>query len=164
MRAPAHLRRGGPLFAEALDAPGVDELVYLLGLIRDLRVALAAMNDLDAKLVGQVVELLRLGMVRELLRLSATEFLVRQGLPSDVQKSVLGEMADQARVRPVFEHRRWPRFAPPGNHPPQVHVPPVEGPLGRVLVVVPAVGVPELYRRVDIQYTPVVAPLDDFTA
>src|SRR5215468_10497363 len=72
-------------------------------------------------------------------------------------------MADQTRVRPVFEHRRWPRFAPPGNHPPQVHVPPVECPLGRMLVVLPTIGIPELYRRVDIKYTPVVAPLYDFT-
>src|SRR5215510_3933840 len=71
-------------------------------------------------------------------------------------------MADQAWVRPVFEHRRWPRFAPPGNQPPQVHMPPVECPLSRMLVVLPAVGIPELYRRVDIQYTPVVAPLYDF--
>src|SRR5215813_10461709 len=71
-------------------------------------------------------------------------------------------MADQAWVRPVFEHRRWPRFAPPGHHPPQVHVPPVECPRGRVLVVLPTVGVPDLYRRVDIQYTTVVTPLDDF--
>src|SRR4030095_13381143 len=58
--------------------------VHLFGLIRDLRVALAAMNDLDAELVGQVVEFLRLGVVRNLLRLSAAELLVRQGLPSDV--------------------------------------------------------------------------------
>src|SRR5262245_64255219 len=71
-------------------------------------------------------------------------------------------MADQARVRPVLEHRRWPRFAPPGNQPPQVHMPPVECPLSRMLVVLPAIGIPELYRRVDIQYTPVVAPLYDF--
>ena len=57
VRAPAHLGRRRALFAEALDAPGVDELVHLLGLIGDLRVALAAMNDLDAELVGQMVEL-----------------------------------------------------------------------------------------------------------
>src|SRR5262245_9804542 len=163
MGAPAHLSRGCPLFAEALDAPGVDELVHLFGLRRDLRVALAAMNDLDAELVGQVVELLRLGMVRLLLCLSAAELLVLQSLPSYGSKSILGKMADQARVRPVLEHRRWPRFAPPGNQPPQVHMPPVECPLGRMLVVLPAVGIPELYRRVDIQYTPVVAPLYDFT-
>ena len=77
---PSPSRPGRPLFAEALDAPGVDELVHLFGLIGDLRVALAEMNDLDAELVGQVVELLRLGVVRDLLRLSAAELLVRQGL------------------------------------------------------------------------------------
>src|SRR4029450_12040160 len=99
MGALAHLSRGCPLFAEALDTPGVDELVHLFGLNRDLRVTLAAMNDLDAELVGQVIELLRLGVVRDLLRLSAAELLVRQGLPSDVQKSLFGERADAPRVR-----------------------------------------------------------------
>src|SRR5215510_12882680 len=122
MGAPAHLSRGCPLFAEALDAPGVDELIHLFGLISDLRVALAAMNDLDTELVGQVVEFLRLGMVSNLLRLSAAELLVRQRLTSDVQQRLLGEMADQAWIRPVFEHSRRPWLAPSGDHPPQVHV------------------------------------------
>ena len=65
MGAPAHLCCSRPLFAEAFDAPRVDELVHLFGLIRDLRVALAAMNDLHAELVGQMVELLRPGVVRD---------------------------------------------------------------------------------------------------
>ena len=73
-------------------------------------------------------------------------------------------MADQARVRAVLEHRRGPRLAPAGDHPPQVHVAPVEGPLGRVLVVRPAIGVPELHRRVDVEHATVVAPLHDFAA
>ena len=68
MGPPAHLSRGRPLFAEALNTPGVDELVHLFGLIRDLRVALAAMNDLDAELVRQVVELSGLCVVRDFLR------------------------------------------------------------------------------------------------
>ena len=159
MGAPAHLGRGRPLFAEALDAPGVDELVYLFGLIGDLRVALAAMNDLDAELVGQMVELLGLRVVSDFLRLSATELLVRQRLSSDVQKRMLRKMADQARVRPMLEHRRGPWLAPAGDHPPQVHVPPVECPLGRVLVVRPAIGVPDLHRRVDVEHASVMAPL-----
>ena len=150
MGAPTHLSRGCPLFAKALDAPGVDELVHLFGLIRDLRVALAAMNDLDAELVGQVVESLRPGVMSDFLRLSAAELLVRQGLPSDVQQCLLSKMADQAGVCPMFDYCRGPRLAPPGDHPPQVHVPPVECPLGRMLVVRPPVGVPELYRRVDL--------------
>ena len=53
VRAPAHLGRGRAFFAEALDAPGVDELVHLLGLVGDLRVALAAMNHLDAELMAR---------------------------------------------------------------------------------------------------------------
>src|SRR5262245_26919560 len=124
MGTPAHLCRGRALFAETLDAPGVDELVHLFGLIRDLRVALAAMNDLDTELMGQVVKFLRRGVVRDFLRLSAAELLVRQGLLSDVQQCLLGEMADQTRVRPMFEYRRWSWLGPSGDHPPQVHVPP----------------------------------------
>ena len=62
VRAPAHLGRGGALLAEALDAPGVDELVHLLGLVGDLRVALAAVDHLHAELHGQVVERLRPAM------------------------------------------------------------------------------------------------------
>ena len=49
VRAPAHLGRGRAFLAEALDAPGVDELVDLLRLVGDLRVALAAVDDLHAR-------------------------------------------------------------------------------------------------------------------
>jgi hypothetical protein len=78
MGAPAHLGRGRSFFAEALNAPGIDELVHLFGLVGDLRVALAAMNDLDAELLGQVVKVPRLGVVRDSLRLRPAEFLFRQ--------------------------------------------------------------------------------------
>src|SRR5262249_61757187 len=54
--------------------------------------------------------------------------------------------------------------APPASLTPRVICPPVGGPSGRALFVLPAVGVPEFYRRVDIQYTLVVAPLHDFAA
>ena len=73
-------------------------------------------------------------------------------------------MADQAGVGSVFDHRRWPGLAPLGDHPPQIHVAPVEGPLGGVLVVGSGVGIPELHRRVHIEDAPVVAPLHDFAA
>ena len=43
-------------------------------------------------------------------------------------------------------------------------MPPVERPLGRVLVVRPGVRVPDLDRRVDVQHALVVAPLDDLAA
>ena len=56
VRAPAHFGRGGPFFAKAFDAPGVDEFVDLLGLVGDLRVALGAMNHLHAQLHGQAIE------------------------------------------------------------------------------------------------------------
>ena len=84
--APTHLSRRRPFLAEALDAPGVHELVDLLGSIGNLRVALAAVNDLDAKLAGQVVELQGPGVVRDLLRLGAGELPVRQGPLGDIQE------------------------------------------------------------------------------
>ena len=100
VRAPAHLGRRRPFFAKALDAPCVDELVDLFGSIGNLRIALAAMNDLDAKLVGQVVELPRLGVVRDLLGLRAGELPLREGPLRDIEERVLREMADQAGLAP----------------------------------------------------------------
>ena len=65
--APSHFRGGRALLAEALDAPGVDEFVHLLRLVGDLRVALAAVDDLDAELPREVVELPPGDQVRDLL-------------------------------------------------------------------------------------------------
>ena len=52
------------------------------------------MNDLDAEVVGQMVKVLRLGVVSDLLPLRAAEFVFRERLLGDVQERVLGEMAD----------------------------------------------------------------------
>ena len=81
-----------------------------------------------------------------------------------VQQSVLGEMADQSWVGSVFHDRCRPRLTPGVLHPPQIHVAPVEGALGRVLVCGSGVGIPDLHRRVDVKDPPVVAPLHDFAA
>ena len=113
VRAPAHLGRRRPLFAEALDAPGVDELVHLLGPVGDLRVALAAMNDLHAELLGQVVELRAASTWCAIFSACAPlNFLSAERAVGDVQQALLGEMADQARVGPVLEHRGRARLAP----------------------------------------------------
>ena len=69
--APAHLGRRRPLLAEALDAPGIDELVDLLGAVGDLRVALAAMDDLHAQAAGQAVEAAGVDPVADFLGLGA---------------------------------------------------------------------------------------------
>ena len=162
--APPHFGGGRALFAEALDAPRVHELVHFLGAIGDLRVAFTAVNDLDAELAREVVELQGLRVVRDLLRLRARELPLGQRPVGDVQKALLGEVADQARVGAVLEHGRRPGLLPGGHHPAQVHVTPVERPLGRVLVPGPRVRVPELHRRVEIQDAVVVAPLNDLAA
>ena len=164
MRAPPHLGRRRPFLAEALDAPGVDELVHLFRPIRDLRVTLAAVNHLDAELVGQVIELLGRGMVRNLFSSGAVEFPIRQRVPGDVQERVFGEMADEPGVGSVLEHRGRARLGPAGHHPPEVHVPPIEGPLGRRFVGCTGVRIPQLHGRVDVENAPVVTPLNDFDA
>ena len=87
VRAPAHLGRRRALLAEALDAPGVDELVDLLGPVGDLRVALAAVNDLDAELMGQVVELAGRGVVRDPLGLRAGELPIGQRPLGDIEQA-----------------------------------------------------------------------------
>ena len=58
VRAPAHLGGGDALLVEALDGPGVDELVDLLRPVGDLRVALADVDDLGAGVHGQTGEVL----------------------------------------------------------------------------------------------------------
>src|SRR5215510_14119615 len=116
MGAPSHLGRGCPLLAKSFHAPGIDELVYLLGFIGNLRIALAAVNDFDAELVRQMIELLRLGVVGDFFCLRAAELAVRQSLMSNVQKRLFSKMTDESRVRPMLKHRRWPGRTPLGGH------------------------------------------------
>src|ERR1700675_633816 len=54
VRAPAELGRLSPFADEAVDRPGIDELVRNLGHIGDLRVALGDMDDLDAEGLGKL--------------------------------------------------------------------------------------------------------------
>ena len=64
---------------------GIDEFLDLLGLVGDLCIALAAMDDLYPKPMGKVIERLVLDVLGNLLCLCACEFLVGQGLPGNVQ-------------------------------------------------------------------------------
>ena len=64
----------------------------------------------------------------------------------------------------MLEHGGRPRLVPRGDHAPQVHVPPVERSLGRMLLLGPGVRIPELDRRVDVEHAAVVAPLQDLAA
>src|SRR3981189_1964901 len=54
MRAPAELRGLCAFADEAVDRPGIDELVRLLRHIRDLSVAFGDVHDLDAEGLGQL--------------------------------------------------------------------------------------------------------------
>ena len=161
VRAPPHLGGGRALLAEALDAPGVDELVHPLRLVGDLRVALAAMDDLDAQPAREVVELLLRDELADLLRGPPLGFPVRDEALTDVDQALLGEMRDQAGVGAMLDHRRGALVLPPGDQAPDGHVPPVKRSLGRVLVRRPGIGIPQLGGGVHIQHSVVVAPLED---
>src|SRR5262249_4505033 len=125
---PPEFGRRRPLLAKALDAPGIDELLDLLGPVRYLRVPLAAMDDFYAELMRQPVELQVLDMLGDSLRLRARELLVGERILGDVQQSLLGEVADKSGIGPMFEDRSRPRLVPLGCEPSQVHVPPIERP------------------------------------
>ena len=138
VRSPAHFGRGDALFAQALDAPRVDELIDLLGLVGDLRVALAAMDHLHAELHRQAVEG---AMRRPGWRISSASapltFRSASSRSAMSIKPLLGPVRNQARIGAVFDNRRRPRLAPAGRHAADVHVPPIERPLGRMLLLAP---------------------------
>jgi len=94
----------GALLAEALDAPGIDELADLLRHVGNLGVALAAMDDLDPELLRQGVELAVGDELGDLLRLPALQLAVGEQALADVDQALLGEMRDEARVGAVLDY------------------------------------------------------------
>ena len=54
VRPPPKLGRRDAFFIKSFDRPGVHEFVHLLGVARDLRVALADVNDFDARELGEL--------------------------------------------------------------------------------------------------------------
>src|SRR5262249_34177412 len=119
-------RRSCPFFTKALDAPRIHEFLHFLGLIRYLRVALAAMDDLHAQLMGQMIERLIFGMLGNPLCLRTREFLLGKRFFRDVQQPLFREVTDQTWVSAMFEDHGWPRLRPFGDQTPQVHVPPIK--------------------------------------
>src|SRR5262249_5723718 len=144
--APAEFRRGRPLFAESFDAPSIDELIDLFGLVRDLGVPFAAMDDFNPQCLCQVIERLVLGMLRDALCLRASEFLVGEGSGGNVEKPLLGKVAYQTRISSVFEHRRGAPFGPAGYLPPEIHVPPIQRSFRGMRIARGSVGIPEFHR------------------
>ena len=152
-----------PSSRKPLDAPGVDELVHLLGPGTDLGVPLAAVDDLDPQLHGQAVEGLGPGQVIQFFGLDALDPALLQQPGGDVQQPLLGPVGDEARVGPVFHHGGGAGRAPAGRHAPNVHVPPIKRQFGRMFG--PGrVGVPKLHGGIQVQHPVVVAPLQDFAA
>ena len=164
VRAPAHFGGGDALLAEALDAPGVHELIDLLGPVGDLGVALAAVDHLDAEFHRQPVEGPAVGQLADFLGFGALDLPVRQQPLGDVQEALLRPVRDQPGIGPVLDDGGGAGPLPAGGHAADVHVPPVERPLGGVFVRRAGVGVPDLDRRVDVEHAAVVAPLEDFAA
>src|SRR6202041_1118807 len=88
MRAPTEFGGLSPLADEAVNGPGIDELVGSLRHIRHLGVALGDMHDLDAE------------SLRELgPRLAAARPAdIDAGIFGDVEQGLLHQMRHQARV------------------------------------------------------------------
>src|ERR1035441_5982369 len=158
--APAQLGRGRPLLAEPLDAPRVHELVDLLRHVGDLGVALAAVDDLDAQLPGELVEPARGDEPRQRLGLPALGLALADHRGRDVDQALPREGRDQAGVGAVLDDRGRALAVPLGVHAAHVHVAPVEGALRGVL---PAarIRVPDLHGCIYVKDTVVVAPLKD---
>ena len=74
----------------------------------------------------------------------------------------------QCEIRPgigaVFEDGGGAGLAPAGRHAADVHVPPIERPLGGMLLGGAGVRVPNFHRRVQIEHAAIVAPLEDLAA
>jgi hypothetical protein len=85
----------------------------------------------------------------------------RPAASREISSAALGEVGDEAGVGAVLQDGGGARLDPLRLHPAQIHVAPVEGPLGGVLVLGPGVGVPDLDRGVDVEDAVVVAPLQD---
>jgi len=158
VRAPAHLGGRHAFFVEALDRPGVHELVDALGLARDLGVALADVDDLGARQHGEGVEAPFGERTLDELR-AVAGLLVFQQRSRDFGERALGEVADEARVGAVLEHRRravivGPRF----DHAPQALVPHIQRALERMRVVHVVIRVPQFDARVQIAHAVLAAP------
>ena len=142
MRPPAHFGRRGTLLAEALDAPGVDELVHLLRPFGDLSVALAAVDHLDTHFLGQPVEGLPGNQVANDLGVLRLDLLVGNQALANVDQALLDEMGDEARVGAVLNDGGRPLGLPGGQAAAQVHVPPIEGLFRRMLPGSGRIGIP----------------------
>ena len=164
VRAPAHFGGRGALLAEALHAPGVDELVHLFRPVGDLRIPLAAVDHLHAQFVGEVVEGPALRVLGDPLRLLTGKLLLLEACGGDVEQRVLREVADESWVGTVLENGRRAGRGPAGDLLPEVHVPPVEREVRGVGPLRMLVGVPEFDRRVEVEHAVVVAPLHDLAA
>ena len=153
-----------PSSRKPFDAPGVDEFADFLGPVGDLGVALAAMDHLHAELHGQAIEGLVLDELADLLGVAADDLLVVQQPVGKVDQSLLRPVRDQPGIGAVLQDGGGAGLAPAGGHAADVHVPPIEGPLGGVLVERTGVRVPNLHRRVQIEHPLIVTPLDDLAA
>src|ERR1019366_2411057 len=161
MGAPAQLGGRLAFLAKSLDAPGIDELVDLLGLVRDLSIALRAVNHLHAERLREEVELLCPNELGDVGGFPRGQHLVRDQAVADVEESLFRKVRDQAGVRAVLENRRRALRLPLRDQAANVHVPPVERLLGGVLLRAGGVWVPQLGRRVHVEHTVAVTPVED---
>src|SRR5262249_15861691 len=105
MSAPPHFCGRRALFPKTLDAPRSGKLVDLFGLVCNLSVGVAAVDDFDAKLVRQVIELPGGRMMGNLFQLSRRQALLSDGTVCDVQERLLREVADETWIGAMLENR-----------------------------------------------------------
>ncbi len=158
--APSELCGSDAFFVEAVDRPGVDELVDLFGEVGDLRISL---GDVHHPCAGEHRQrVVRLIGQRTLERIDVGSDAIAQHASGDLGECLFGEVADQAGVGAVLEHgSRAAVVAPPGDHPAQIHVPGVQRAVERRRRGQVVVRVPHLDTRVEVPHAVVAAPLQD---
>ena len=122
------------------------------------------MDHLHAELHGQAIEGLVFDELADLLGVAAGDFLVVQVPLGKVDQALLRPVRDQPGIGAVLQDGGGAGLAPAGRHAADVHVPPIERPLGGMLVGRAGVRVPNLHRRVQIEHPSIVTPLDDLAA
>jgi len=122
------------------------------------------MNDLHAKALRKPIETAVLDIMLNFVGSLSGEFLVGKRSLGNIEQRLFRKVRNQSGIRAMFDDRRGTGFGPARDHLADLHVPPIKGSLGRMLVFAAFVWVPEFDGGVDVHHAFVVAPLEDFAA
>ncbi len=148
VRAPAQLGRLAAFAHEAVDRPGVDELVRRLRPVRDLRVALGDMDRLDAEPLGE----------QRPVPARRRQRRRRAGVVRDPQQRRLHEMRNEARIGAVRQDCGGPR---PGAQGQRAFAQRIVGALRRVEREVGVAARPGLGAGVEVERTKLAGERDE---